>query len=84
MPGSTIKYNQRQGSIEVKCTLSGPEGIRISVKDSGIGLPRENLSQLFEPFNRLGQEAGAEEGTGIGLALSRIPAYQATDRNPTK
>ncbi len=68
---NAIKYNQRQGSIEVKCTLSGAERIRVSVTDNGIGLPPEKLSQLFQPFNRLGQEAGAEEGTGIGLALSK-------------
>ena len=68
---NAIKYNQRQGSIEVKCTLSRAERIRVSVTDNGIGLPPEKLSQLFQPFNRLGQEAGAEEGTGIGLALSK-------------
>ena len=68
---NAIKYNQRQGSIEVKCTLSGAARIRVSVTDNGIGLPPEKLSQLFQPFNRLGQEAGAEEGTGIGLALSK-------------
>ncbi len=68
---NATKYNQRQGSIEVKCTLSGAERIRVSVTDNGIGLPPEKLSQLFQPFNRLGQEAGAEEGTGIGLALCK-------------
>lgn len=68
---NATKYNQRQGSIEVKCTLSGAERIRVSVTDNGIGLPPEKLSQLFQPFNRLGQEAGAEEGTGVGLALCK-------------
>jgi len=68
---NATKYNQRQGSIEVRCALSGADRIRVSVKDNGIGLPPEKLSQLFQPFNRLGQEAGAEEGTGIGLALCK-------------
>ncbi len=68
---NAIKYNHRQGTIEVKCSLNGAERIRVSVKDNGIGLQPEKLSQLFEPFNRLGQEAGTEEGTGLGLALSK-------------
>ena len=53
------------------CTASAPERIRISVKDTGAGLPPEKLAQLFQPFNRLGQESSAEEGTGIGLVVSK-------------
>ena len=68
---NAIKYNREHGTVEVKCTASTPEHIRISVKDSGAGLPPENLAQLFQPFNRLGQEAGTEEGTGIGLVVTK-------------
>jgi PAS domain S-box-containing protein len=67
---NAIKYNREHGSVEVKCTAS-PERIRISIKDSGMGLPPEKLVQLFQPFNRLGQETGAEEGTGIGLVVTK-------------
>ena len=48
-----------------------PERVRISITDTGAGLPPDKLAQLFEPFNRLGQETGAEEGTGIGLVVSK-------------
>ena len=68
---NAIKYNREQGTVEVKCTESTPERIRISIKDSGVGLPPEKLAQLFQPFNRLGQENGAEEGTGIGLVVTK-------------
>ena len=68
---NAIKYNREQGTVEVKCTASTPERIRISIKDSGAGLPPEKLAQLFQPFNRLGQETGAEEGTGIGLVVTK-------------
>ena len=68
---NAIKYNREQGTVEVKCTESTPERIRISVKDTGAGLPPEKLAQLFQPFNRLGQETGAEEGTGIGLVVTK-------------
>ena len=68
---NAIKYNREQGTVAVECTASAPERIRISIKDSGAGLPPEKLVQLFQPFNRLGQETGTQEGTGIGLVLTK-------------
>jgi signal transduction histidine kinase len=68
---NAIKYNREHGTVEVKCTASTPDRIRISIKDSGMGLPPEKLAQLFQPFNRLGQENGTEEGTGIGLVVTK-------------
>jgi CheY-like chemotaxis protein len=44
--------------------------VRISVRDTGEGMAPD-LAQLFQPFNRLGKEAGAEEGTGIGLVVTK-------------
>jgi len=68
---NAIKYNRESGTVEVACTASTPERIRISIKDSGAGLPVDKLAQLFQPFNRLGQENGSEEGTGIGLVVTK-------------
>ena len=68
---NSIKYNRGRGTVEVKCAATNPERVRISVKDTGAGLPPEKLTQLFQPFNRLGQESIAEEGTGIGLVMSK-------------
>ncbi len=68
---NAIKYNQPNGTVSIDCTMRTPERIRISVKDSGAGLPPDMLLQLFQPFNRLGQENSAEEGTGIGLVMSK-------------
>jgi PAS domain S-box-containing protein len=68
---NAIKYNREQGTVEVKCTESTPDRIRVSVKDTGAGLNPEHLAQLFQAFNRLGQEAGGEEGTGIGLVVAK-------------
>jgi len=68
---NAIKYNREQGTVEVKCTERAPGRIRISIRDSGAGLPPEKLAQLFQPFNRLGQENGTEEGTGIGLVVTK-------------
>ena len=68
---NAIKYNRAGGAVEVTCSANTVERIRISVQDTGEGLSPEKLAQLFQPFNRLGQEASAEEGTGIGLVVSK-------------
>ncbi len=68
---NAIKYNREHGTVEVKCATTASGHIRIGVKDSGVGLPPEKIAQLFQPFNRLGQESGGVEGTGIGLVVTR-------------
>jgi PAS domain S-box-containing protein len=68
---NAIKYNRAGGSVEVICTMSATQRTRIAVHDTGNGLSPEKLAQLFQPFNRLGQESGSEEGTGIGLVVSK-------------
>jgi signal transduction histidine kinase/ActR/RegA family two-component response regulator len=68
---NAIKYNRARGTVEVTCGASSAKRIRISVHDTGEGLSPEKLAQLFQPFNRLGQEASSEEGTGIGLVVSK-------------
>jgi signal transduction histidine kinase/AmiR/NasT family two-component response regulator len=68
---NAIKYNKPGGTVAVEYTLRSPDSIRICVRDSGGGLAAEQLAQLFQPFNRLGQEASAEEGTGIGLVVTK-------------
>jgi len=61
---NAIKYNQAQGQVKVAYDLVSPDRIRISFTDTGAGLPPDKLAQLFQPFNRLGQEAGNVAGTG--------------------
>ena len=68
---NAIKYNQAGGSVRVDCVAAAQGSVRINVRDTGAGLSPENLGQLFQPFNRLGQETGGEEGTGIGLVVSK-------------
>jgi signal transduction histidine kinase/CheY-like chemotaxis protein len=68
---NAIKYNQPNGRVSVECTEQTAGTLRISVRDTGAGLTPEQVSQLFQPFNRLGQESGHEEGTGIGLVVTQ-------------
>ena len=69
---NAIKYNIIGGLVVVDCTTISPSVTRVSVRDTGAGLPAEKLTQLFQPFNRLGQEGSGEEGTGIGLVMSKL------------
>nr|WP_315479489.1 ATP-binding protein [uncultured Rhodoferax sp.] len=68
---NAIKYNRLNGSVEVTSDVDTNGHMRISVRDTGEGLSTAKMAQLFQPFNRLGQEASVEEGTGIGLVVSK-------------
>ena len=68
---NAIKYNRKHGTVEVACTASTPGRIRVIIMDTGNGLCQEHLARLFRPFDRLGQETGTEEGTGIGLVVTK-------------
>jgi signal transduction histidine kinase/CheY-like chemotaxis protein len=67
---NAIKYNREGGSVEIS-TITNGERVRIAVKDTGNGLSPAQIEQIFQPFNRLGQEVGTEEGTGIGLVVTK-------------
>jgi PAS domain S-box-containing protein len=69
---NAIKYNRPGGAVTVAYATITPDRTRITVKDTGLGLSPDKLRQLFQPFNRLGQEQGGEEGTGIGLVMSKL------------
>ncbi len=68
---NAIKYNQDNGQVTVDYTAMSSDRIRISFKDTGAGLTPDKKAQLFQPFNRLGQEAGSVAGTGIGLVVTK-------------
>ncbi len=68
---NAIKYNRDMGAMVVDVALVENGRVRISVQDTGSGLRPDQLQSLFTPFNRLGQEAGKEEGTGIGLVVTK-------------
>lgn len=68
---NAIKYNRDEGQVVVAFSRTDSGRVRISVQDTGEGLSLEMQDQLFQPFNRLGQEASGEEGTGIGLVVTK-------------
>jgi PAS domain S-box-containing protein len=67
---NAIKYNRGDGEVRLSCSRAD-EGIRITVSDSGDGIPRAKQGRIFTMFDRLGVERGTVEGTGIGLVIAR-------------
>lgn len=68
--GNAVKYNTNGGTVTVTAAVSGGR-VRVSVTDTGAGIPAQKLPLLFQPFERLGAEQGPVEGTGLGLAVSK-------------
>ena len=68
---NAVKYNVDGGRVHVEARLAGPDEVEVSVSDNGLGMSEEQLAALFQPFNRLGRERSAQEGTGIGLVISQ-------------
>ncbi len=67
---NAIKYNREGGEVTLSARLV--EGsLRLDVADTGQGIPADRLRELFQPFSRLGADARAIEGTGIGLSLTK-------------
>lgn len=68
---NAIKYNRESGTVAVECKSVAENRVRICVRDTGAGLTSHQIGHLYQPFNRLGQEAGTAEGTGIGLVVTK-------------
>ena len=68
---NAIKYNKQGGSVTLDCSSSKGDTLKITVSDTGIGIPKDKQAQLFTAFSRLGQEASNIEGTGIGLTITQ-------------
>ena len=69
--GNAVKYNRDRGTVSVTARTQPNGGIRMSIADTGAGIPAEKLALLFQPFERLGAEQSAIEGTGLGLAVAK-------------
>jgi PAS domain S-box-containing protein len=68
---NAIKYNHEEGTVTVSTNITDNNFLRISVTDTGFGIAPEKQLLLFEPFNRLGREAGEIQGSGIGLTITK-------------
>lgn len=69
---NAIKYNHPYGSVVVSTRRMSDTVLRISVEDSGIGIPEDKKTEVFESFSRLNIEVGNVEGSGVGLAVTKM------------
>ena len=68
---NAIKYNRRRGMVSISSeVIHGLQRLRVTIADSGIGIPANRQSQLFIAFDRLGQENSGIEGSGVGLVVT--------------
>ena len=68
---NAIKYNRSHGGVDV-AIVPGTSHVTVRITDTGRGIAPEDLERLFSPFDRLGAEQSTIEGTGLGLALSKL------------
>ncbi len=68
---NAVKYNSEGGRVHIASRLTAPDRVEVSVTDTGMGMTPAQMEELFKPFNRLGRERSALQGTGIGLVISR-------------
>jgi signal transduction histidine kinase/response regulator RpfG family c-di-GMP phosphodiesterase len=68
---NAIKFNRNNGLVVLRCEETRHQRLHIEVADTGSGIDEEGLKKIFTPFERLGADRNAVEGTGLGLALSK-------------
>jgi two-component system, OmpR family, sensor histidine kinase KdpD len=67
---NAVKYSPEGGDVRV-VAAAGNGAVRIAVRDSGPGIPRDQQRRIFEKFGRADVEGGAKPGTGLGLFIAR-------------
>jgi signal transduction histidine kinase len=68
---NAVKFNRHGGTVTVLCRPAGAGYLRIGVVDTGAGVSSGRQGELFEPFARLGAEAGTIQGAGLGLVIAK-------------
>ncbi len=71
LAGNAVKYNCENGRVVINFAPQTEGWLRLSILDTGQGIPEDKQAEVFEPFNRLGAEEGQIEGTGVGLAIAK-------------
>lgn len=68
---NAVKYNRVHGAITLDCREMPNDAVRLSVSDTGLGIPAEKMAQLFQPFSRLDADKTDIQGAGVGLVISK-------------
>jgi CheY-like chemotaxis protein len=68
---NAINYNKENGTVTIRITKNNNNTIKLSITDTGIGIPKEQIDNLFLPFNRLDEYKFRVNGTGVGLTITK-------------
>jgi signal transduction histidine kinase len=68
---NAVKFTPMDGRVEVRVSRQENSSFRLEVEDTGIGIPADEVSKLFQEFQQLPNSRKADQGTGLGLALTR-------------
>ncbi len=68
---NAVKFTGRDGSVSIRLAREGDRSFRLDVADTGSGIAPDEISRLFQEFEQLPNSRKAEQGTGLGLALTR-------------
>ena len=69
LTSNAVKYNRLNGLITLHATLIDPQHVRVSIADTGRGIPEKDLTRIFEKFFRVADSEGYATGTGLGLSI---------------
>jgi len=68
---NAIKYNREGGEVAISASARHGESARVSIRDTGSGMTREQMERIFDRFYRTQEAAAGAPGTGLGLAIAR-------------
>ncbi|MBN1120379.1 MAG: PAS domain S-box protein [Anaerolineae bacterium] len=68
---NAVKFSPKGGEVSITCEVIG-ESIRVSIRDQGIGLSKEQQENIFERFYRVDSSNTSIGGTGLGLTISKL------------
>lgn len=66
------KFTDEGGTVEISAAMASNDRLILQVRDTGIGIPQNDIKSIFEPFNQLDRKTSRRyEGTGLGLPISK-------------
>jgi len=70
--GNSLKFTPKEGKVSIRVEKNGGRNsVEVSVKDTGCGIPKESLEEIFEKFKRVDDRKGTVRGTGLGLSIAK-------------
>jgi len=70
--GNALKFTPKEGEVSIRLERNGTaNSVEVFVTDTGCGIPRESLEEIFEKFKRVDDRKGTVRGTGLGLSIAK-------------